>query len=233
MRKTIRFEPDTLPINWEVILKKIGVSGNKEHTARINHIFNSAKETFFQSWKPSGIISDITIREFEPIYRGDGKNEHPAPLDAIFRKADKLALYVVTLGGNLKRAMVELIRANAITEAYMLDVIASEVTEIVADEIQNYFLDNLAEKKQINDHSKILRYSPGYCGWHISAQKRIFEYLQPGEIGIELTDSFLMDPIKSNSGVLISGPREIHYFKNTFSFCEICETHNCRERIKV
>lgn len=231
MRKVVRFEPNALPINWEAISKQIGVSGDKIHSTRISHIFNMAKANFLRVWKPSGIISDITIREFEPIYRGDGKNESPAPLDAIFRASDNLALYIVTLGGDLTQAMDELNRANAITEAYMLDVIASEITEIVADEIQNHFRDNLSEKN-IYAPTKILRYSPGYCGWHISAQKKLFDYLRPGEIGIELNDRFLMDPIKSNSGVMVSGPREIHYFKNTFSFCKTCETHNCRERIK-
>jgi len=233
MRKTIRFEPETLPIDWKVIFKKIGVSGNKKLSARTSHRFDLAAESFLKSWKPSGIFSDLTIREFEPIYRGAGKNEKPAPLDAIFREADNLALYIVTLGGDLTRAIHELNRTNAITEAYMLDIIASEATEIVADGIQNHFRDHLVEKRQICGRSKILRYSPGYCGWHISAQTKIFDYLKPGEIGIELTDGFLMDPLKSNSGVIVSGPGEIHQFKNTFSFCKSCETHNCRERIKV
>jgi hypothetical protein len=233
MRKIVRFEPDISPINWSVILKKIESPGNRALSARINSIFNLAKETFLKSWKPSGIISDLTIREFESIYKGEGENEQPAPLDAIFRKADNLALYIVTLGGEIARAMGELNRANEIAAAYMLDVIASEITEIIADGIQNHFRDDLVEKKQIYDHSKIVRYSPGYCGWHISAQKKIFDYLKPGEIGIELTGGLFMVPVKSNSGVLVSGPREIHEFKNTYSFCNSCKTHNCRERIKV
>ena len=79
----------------------------------------------------------------------------------------------------------------------------------------------------------LLRYSPGYCGWHVSGQKRLFEFLQPQQIGITLRESFLMQPLKSISGVMIAGPIDIHRFKNDYPFCERCETEGCRERIRA
>jgi hypothetical protein len=78
-----------------------------------------------------------------------------------------------------------------------------------------------------------LRYSPGYCGWHVSGQRKLFDYLLPEEIGITLRESFLMQPLKSISGVVIAGRRQIFDFENTFDFCDDCSTWTCRERISA
>jgi len=79
----------------------------------------------------------------------------------------------------------------------------------------------------------VLRYSPGYCGWHVTGQRRLFAALRPEQIGITLGDSCLMEPLKSVSGVLIAGPRKIHQFKDAFPFCEQCTTRGCRERLRA
>jgi hypothetical protein len=78
----------------------------------------------------------------------------------------------------------------------------------------------------------VLGYSPGYCGWHISGQKKLFAYLHPERIGITLNNSYLMTPLKSVTGVLVAGPPEIHRFKPDFPFCRHCRTYSCLERFK-
>jgi hypothetical protein len=78
-----------------------------------------------------------------------------------------------------------------------------------------------------------LRYSPGYCGWHISGQKRLFERLNPAEIGITLNSSFLMQPLKSISGVIVSAERKYHLIKSDYPFCAVCPHRSCRERINL
>lgn len=80
--------------------------------------------------------------------------------------------------------------------------------------------------------TKLLRYSPGYCGWHISGQKALFAALRPEEIGISLRESFLMEPLKSISGVIVGGPGRIHEFEPSYPFCAECKSRSCRERIK-
>jgi hypothetical protein len=90
----------------------------------------------------------------------------------------------------------------------------------------------LFEKKELPSLTGIMRYSPGYCGWHISAQKKLFEYLKPKEIGISLLESYLMTPLKSITGVLIAGKRTIHIFNADFPFCSKCKNHSCQNRIK-
>jgi hypothetical protein len=59
----------------------------------------------------------------------------------------------------------------------------------------------------------------------------LFERLRPAEIGVGLTASCLMDPLKSVSGVLVAGPAAVHRFRPTFTFCDACATHACRARM--
>jgi hypothetical protein len=91
----------------------------------------------------------------------------------------------------------------------------------------------LREDGRLADDGAALRYSPGYCGWHVSGQKRLFRSLEPERIGITLTDSCLMQPLKSVSGVIVAGPKEVHRFSPNYSFCRHCETHSCRERLRA
>ncbi|MHC4266624.1 MAG: vitamin B12 dependent-methionine synthase activation domain-containing protein, partial [Planctomycetota bacterium] len=81
--------------------------------------------------------------------------------------------------------------------------------------------------------TRILSYSPGYCGWDISGQKKLFEYLHPGKIGISLNNTYLMTPLKSVSGVLVAGKNEIHQFRPNYPFCKSCKTHSCLLRMKA
>ncbi len=79
--------------------------------------------------------------------------------------------------------------------------------------------------------SVFLRYSPGYCGWDITGQRKLFRALRPEEVGVTLRESCLMEPLKSISGVLVAARPEDHRFDNTYPFCSACTTQTCRSRI--
>ena len=44
------------------------------------------------------------------------------------------------------------------------------------------FLEKLAQRGEVNDTTGVLRYSPGYCGWHISGQRKLFDVLEPSRL---------------------------------------------------
>jgi hypothetical protein len=108
----------------------------------------------------------------------------------------------------------------------MLDAVASAAADRLAD--------LLAGRFAAAGHStnvRVLPYSPGYCGWHVSGQRALFRYLQPEEIGIRLNASCLMQPLKSVSAVLVGGAPDIHKFRPTYSFCDACQDKHCRGRM--
>ena len=113
----------------------------------------------------------------------------------------------------------------------MLDAIASEGAELAADCLQEKFLKAFWRDVSENDEIKVLRYSPGYCGWHISGQRKFFDFLHPEKINLSLNGSYLMTPLKSITGVMLAASGENHYFEMIYPCCENCQTLSCRERL--
>lgn len=222
---------DTKP-SRVTVLKTQGITIDRELPRKIETLFNRAMELFIEFSHPKGIISEISIPEFESIYTGEGLNEKRTPLDDIYREAENLAIFAITIGDRLSQKIDELFKANEFALGSMLDSVASDGVEKAADIVENHFLKLLSKRGEINASTGILRYSPGYCGWHMSGQKKLFEFLHPENIGVTLLDSYLMKPLKSISGVMVVGDREIHNFEDSYPFCNQCLTHSCRNRIK-
>lgn len=198
---------------------------------RLVHLFTSALELFEHHAVPKGILRETTAAEFSTIYVGEGLNEPDTPLDQIVARAQRLALFAATVGDPVSGEIGELFRRNEPALGYALDVIASEATALLADTLARQFLQALHARRAAPPDARALPYSPGYCGWHISGQRRLFEALHPGTIDIRLSGSFLMRPLKSVSGVIVVGPPAAHRFKPVFPFCEDCTTRECRPRM--
>jgi hypothetical protein len=70
------------------------------------------------------------------------------------------------------------------------------------------------------------RYSPGYCGWDVSEQHKLFRLIPDNFCGIRLTESALMDPVKSNSGIIGIGES----VKMNPYTCSLCDLKECAYR---
>jgi hypothetical protein len=232
MRKIITIPMTDITPNRRDVLKMQGMPLGKKPSEKVVALFNTADAYFRDQARPIGIISDISKPEFENVYYGEALNEKETPLDTIFRKADHLAIFASTVGGKVSEKISELFKTHEFALASMLDAIASVGVEEVADSIENNYLNLLVQKGKSTSAPTIVRYSPGYCGWHISGQKKLFTFLHPEDIGIALLDSYLMKPLKSVSGVLVAGNKKIHMFKDSYPFCKQCTTRSCHARMK-
>ena len=93
------------------------------------------------------------------------------------------------------------------------------------DMVKVYIADSLGIEKRGWKHTN--RYSPGYCGWHVSEQQKLFSLFPVASpCGIQLTDSSLMIPIKSVSGIIGVGS---HVRKLEYT-CGLCTYENCFRR---
>lgn len=134
------------------------------------------------------------------------------------KKSDSVAVFLSTAGKELgirtRRAMSE---GDPLT-GYIYDIIGSIVVDAAADRMQAEL-----EKTVINDGRKITnRYSPGYCGWDVSQQHKLFRLVPDNFCGIRITESALMDPIKSISGIIGIG-KSVKYNHYTCSLCDMKE----------
>ncbi len=233
MREIIEISNGDITAEKDKVLMNQGISLKDELPEKVITLLGKAMDIFITFSHPVGIISDISISEFDTVYKGEGLNEKDTPVDEIFRKADNLALFAVTIGEKVSKKIDELFKKNEFALGSMLDSTASAGADKAADIVENHFFNLLLNNGETTPSIGILRYSPGYCGWHISGQKKLFEFIHPEEIGITLLDSFLMKPLKSVSGVIVAGKKEIHNFEDSYPFCSQCKTHSCRERIRA
>ena len=108
---------------------------------------------------------------------------------------------------------------------YIADALGSILAEKTADLMEETLEKELIQKKWKHTN----RFSPGYCGWHVSEQQKffsIFPVFQP--CGIRLTASSLMLPIKSVSGIIGLGT-DVKKMEYT---CGLCTFEQCFRRKK-
>jgi len=214
---------EILPRHREV-LEGQGMPARGEPPPHVAALLEDALELLSSLSSPVGIFAPVTGPEFAEIFRGQGQNAEPNPLAGIHPQAERLALFAVTLGGPVSEKITSLFAARDFALAAMLDSAASAAADLAADALQ--------QRYSTEAPGKTLRYSPGYCGWHVSGQRALFDFLQPERIGITLRESFLMEPLKSISGVLVTGPGRIHEFADDYEFCDGCRDRGCRARIR-
>lgn len=108
------------------------------------------------------------------------------------------ALLGVTLGEGVDRA-VRRAGIGDVAAAMAADALASALAEQAADEAERLLTARLAGSGLYLTP----RYSPGYGDWPLAAQARIAALLDlPKNLGVSVTDSFLMLPRKSVTALL-------------------------------
>lgn len=141
------------------------------------------------------------------------------------KELDSIFIIVCTIGNNIEKCIWKYFNDGYSLEGYILDKMASELVELSAD-----FLCKLIEEELSYSGIGVSnRYSPGYCGWSLFEQQKLFSLLPEDFCEIKLTSSSLMIPIKSISGIIAAGSR---VSKKEYD-CEICNDNFCyKKRIK-
>jgi len=137
------------------------------------------------------------------------------------KKSASLAIFAVSIGPVFD-ALIQYLNDDDIVAAYIVNTIGSEAAEQTAGHIEKLVGAELNKKGW--GHTN--RFSPGYCEWSVAEQHKLFSLLPNNFLGIKLSDSALMTPIKSISGIIGIGP---HAEKKEY-ICSICNLENCYRR---
>jgi hypothetical protein len=159
--------------------------GYKASTKTINEsvrsMVNKEKEHLSSLLHPVAVYKILDYRN---------TNKHP-----VFKGAEKVALCVCTIGAELEKKSADLIQKNEILRGFVLDAFGSEAAEDVARKSDKV----IAQEARRMGLWPSKRFSPGYGIWDIREQGYIFQTLPAADIGVRLTDSFMMVPRKSVS----------------------------------
>lgn len=233
MSRTLEIPVPEVEPTSGALLRALGGSNDRPADARVTRLLGEALDELRAHAEPRGMFTEVDAGEFAAIYEGEGDNEAPSPLTQIFPRADLLALFAVTVGARLSERITALFDAGRPALGATLDAAASEATELAAAHLDRILLGEARAEGRADAGSRLLRYSPGYCGWNLTGQRALFAALHPEAIGIRLRESCLMAPLKSISGVMVLGPAEIHEFDNDYPFCSECRTKDCLRRIQA
>jgi hypothetical protein len=130
--------------------------------------------------------------------------------------ANKVFPYIITIGPELERAAGA---QNDLLKQYYLEEIANIALEQTASWLAGYL-------EALYGIKGLANLSPGsLVDWPITEQPKLFSIFGDTErlIGVRLTDSLLMIPRKSISGILF--PSE-----EGFVACQLCDREHCQGR---
>ena len=162
-------------------------------------------------------IKDEGIIHIEGTIEFESKN-----LSEAMKSAEKIVCFIGTLGPRIEEEVGALMKNNDLSEAYILDAMGSVAVEDLVDKFQETI------KKECERESKTvtLRFSPGYCDWALTEQKKLFILFEPEDIPVQLLDSCLMEPVKSISGVFGVVPLG----SALYNPCRYCDDRACKVR---
>jgi hypothetical protein len=136
------------------------------------------------------------------------------------KNATGIAVFTCTAGKNFtdlaKKYQVE----GDYLKNYIVDTFGSLVVEKAMDYIQGEMELQIGKSVGLQITN---RYSPGYCNWPLTGQRQLFDLLGEQQRYVSLTDSMLMIPIKSVSGIIGIGK---NVKKNKYA-CQVCGDKSC------
>ena len=140
------------------------------------------------------------------------------------RNSQTVAVFAGTAGATFDVWSKQLFDQGDFPEGYIADMMGSEIVEAAIDWLEVKIQEILIPLSQKMTN----RFSPGYCGWNVQEQFKLFSLLPENFCGITLTSSALMVPIKSVSGIIGIGEtvKKINYP------CDVCTMKNCYRRRK-
>lgn len=138
------------------------------------------------------------------------------------RGSEAYALFVCTAGETYEAYQQRLKKQGDMVRVFIADALGSVIAEKTADRMEEHLQESI--DKLGWHHTN--RFSPGYCGWHVSQQQKLFPLFGGHTCGVTLTGSSLMVPIKSVSGIIGLGEkvRRLDYT------CGLCDFKQCYKR---
>ncbi|QAS52571.1 methionine synthase [Halobacillus litoralis] len=133
---------------------------------------------------------------------------------------DYVGFFAVTAGKGIRKRAVELKEQGHYLESHALQALALETAEGLAEQIHQQIRDkwgfpdptDFTMQERFSAKYQGQRYSFGYPACpELDDQKKLFQLIQPEEIGIELTEECMMEPEASVTAMVFAHP-EARYF---------------------
>jgi hypothetical protein len=156
----------------------------------------------------------------------EGPSLKSSKLSKTLQHCNKVVSFIATSGKAVDNEIKRLMDEKQLSEAYILDAMAS----IATDNMVGTFHQQMKDEYKEQDKQVTLCFSPGYCDWPITDQKKLFGMFEQSDLNVELTDSCFMKPRKSISGIFGITPPGADPSAQTYNPCSECNRRDCSAR---
>ena len=195
------FDPIVLPTPRDKIYSRLGYTngitklGDKQRD-EVEDYIEKALEII--ELKGAGAILPINKIEASRIILAEGITFASESLAKFLDDSKEVLLMAATSGLGIVEAISKDSTGKDVTAAVVFDAVASEITDQALSWIMNYFNRQLSrESKQLTSR----RFSAGYGDFLLENQKIIYDVLKLGQLGISLSDKYMLIPEKSVTAV--------------------------------
>ena len=103
MRERVRIAAAEILPDSAAVLSSMGRNPRAGRDERLEALMSRALSLLADEAEPGGLWAEVSTADFAVIHEGEGGNEPATPLQAIYPRADLLALLAVTLGEGVSR----------------------------------------------------------------------------------------------------------------------------------
>jgi 5-methyltetrahydrofolate--homocysteine methyltransferase len=162
----------------------------------------------------------VKVFDFQRQNRPDGLCLSDYVLEPAGGRRDHLALFAVTAGAGVRERAEEAKGSGQFFLAHALQALALETAEAAAEYLHRRIREDwgfpdppsLTMQERFTSRYRGKRYSFGYPACpELEQQRGLWDLLQPGEIGIELTEGWMMDPEASVSALVFHHPDAVYF----------------------
>ncbi|MGI6112521.1 MAG: hypothetical protein ACOYEJ_00185 [Mahellales bacterium] len=140
------------------------------------------------------------------------------------KNCTQIVIFLATVGPTISKEIDEAFKENDYLKAMVLDGLADRAIENIIMQYWNQLVEDIqAEGLGITGFI-----NPGHLDFGVDQQRAVFKILDGSKIGLSLTDSCLIMPIKSASGLFGLG-KGIGISKDNHN-CQHCTIKDCPNR---
>ncbi len=179
--------------------------------------------------QPAAAWDAFPIREFrhERLVLADGTKIGGGPVVSVVAGASHLVIGVCTVGPEISQRISEHQRDGYRLRAMFLDDLGSWAV----DQVRQQLCRTIEAEAAAQGWRASTSLSPGESEWSVADQAAIFSLLDTRPIGVSLTESLVMRPLKSLSLIVGIGPGPLGVEGgNNCDFCTIRERCAYRQR---
>lgn len=213
-----------IKINKANVLKYMGYKNPEDVSSAVEADVDAQIEAVQGLLEPALIYEEYPIKvdeDWQKVYISDGKAWESRFVSTYMKGCDTMIVLVSTIGPKLPEEINKAFAQWDYLRAMALDSIADNAI----DNMNKQFWVKLVNRVKKEGKGITGMLSPGHSDWNIEQQKLLFELVDASAIGVSLTDSCLMMPIKSISGIYGIG-KDIPISKSSHN-CDMCPIKGC------